>query len=292
MGPARATLADGRLHFQHGPIDLIIGADGRADALAQAVEAAWARFQDVLPELVEELRQLRRAMSDAPQVTGPVARRMVTAAGCFPEVFLTPMAAVAGAVADEMIQCFRVQGVERAYVNNGGDIALHLTPATRYEVGIASALGAYGSQRAPTPVALEIGAEEGIRGIATSGWRGRSFSLGIADGVTVGAGNAALADAAATLVANAVNIDSPAVARAPANSLKDDTDLGGRLITVSVGPLRDEEVAAALDNGVRAARGWCARGLIRFAVLVLQGQGRTVRAAVSSGGAGEALPGV
>ena len=45
-----------------------------------------------------------------------------------------------------------------------------------------------------------------MRGIATSGWRGRSFSLGIADAVTVLAATAAEADAAATVIANAVDL--------------------------------------------------------------------------------------
>ena len=40
-----------------------------------------------------------------------------------------------------------------------------------------------------------------VRGVATSGWRGRSHSLGIADSVTVLAATAAMADAAATVIA-------------------------------------------------------------------------------------------
>ena len=43
------------------------------------------------------------------------------------ESFITPMAAVAGAVADEILQAMRrAAPLARAYVNNGGDIALHL----------------------------------------------------------------------------------------------------------------------------------------------------------------------
>ena len=43
------------------------------------------------------------------------------------EHFITPMAAVAGAVAEEVLGAMmRAAELERAYVNNGGDIALHL----------------------------------------------------------------------------------------------------------------------------------------------------------------------
>ena len=77
-----------------------------------------------------------------------------------------------------------------------------------------------------------------MRGVATSGWRGRSFSLGIADAVTVFAGTAAVADAAATLIANAVDLPGhPAFARAPARRCDPQSDLGERLVTVDVGPL-------------------------------------------------------
>ena len=66
-----------------------------------------------------------------------------------------------------------------------------------------------------------------MRGIATSGWRGRSFSLGIADAVTVLADRAAAADAAATIIANAVDLPGhPAIVRVPACELAPDSDLG------------------------------------------------------------------
>src|SRR5262249_28174288 len=147
--------------------------------------------------------------------------------------FITPMAAVAGAVADELIAFFRSDpAITRAYVNNGGDIALHLTSGQTYRVGLYADLGRV-KRREITGLDgdFEVTAEMSVRGVATSGWRGRSFSLGIADSVTVLAATAAEADAAATMIANRVNIDDPAIQRAPANTLKDDTDLGDRLVT-------------------------------------------------------------
>jgi len=123
-----------------------------------------------------------------------------------------------------------------------------------------------------------------VRGIATSGWRGRSFSLGIADSVTVLAADAAQADVAATLVANQVYIQHPAVRRAPADSLKDDTDLGSRLVTVDVGALPQAAIDAALDRGAAYARRLCDDGAIQGAVLMLQGAVRVAGIAQTAAG--------
>ena len=115
----------------------------------------------------------------------------------------------------------------------------------------------------------------GWGGIATSGWRGRSFSLGIADAVTVCARNAAGADAAATVIANAVDLPGhAAIIRAPADSIQAETDLGGRLVTRGVGTLHPLEVGRALDAGARVAGRLRAAGLIVAAVLHCQGQTR------------------
>ena len=114
-----------------------------------------------------------------------------------------------------------------------------------------------------------------MRGVATSGWRGRSFSLGIADAVTLLARTGAEADAAATLVANAVDLPGhPAIRRVPARDLAPDSDLGDRLVTQGVGALAPGEVARALDNGLAVAEDFRRRGLITASALFLCGQTR------------------
>lgn len=287
--PMFERLGADRWHFQHGPIDLILEARGDRSQCERAVAECQERFADVLPRLVHELDQLRRPADECPSVTGPVARRMLRACAPFAqERFVTPMAAVAGAVADELIGVFRRPGIERAHINNGGDIALHIVPGQAYRVGICSNIDP--RQRSPwapdpalsavTPPALDgilvIDAATPVRGIATSGWRGRSFSLGIADSVTVLAACAAAADVAATLIANAVNCDHPSNMRAPANTLKDDTDLGSRWVTVQVPPLPPALRALALERGRAEAECWRDRGLIHAAALFLQGETRVV----------------
>lgn len=271
-----ALLPDGRrLHLHHGPIDIIAEAFGEAHEMRAAYEQAAARFETVLGPLVEELALLRTAIAEPRARTrGPVARRMIAAVWPHRSVFITPMAAVAGAVADEVLAAM-VAGrrLDRAYVNNGGDIALHLA------AGESLVAGAVNDPDHPgIDARVTIKASMPVRGLATSGWRGRSFSLGIADAVTVLAASAAAADAAATLIANAVNVDHPSIERRPANALRDDTDLGVRLVTVDVGPLPRDHVAAALQSGVACAAQMQARGLIHAAYLALQGETRVIEA--------------
>jgi ApbE superfamily uncharacterized protein (UPF0280 family) len=268
-----ALLADGRrLHLHDGPIDLIIGADGEAEAVARAYRAAERRFATVLDELCGELPMLRRETGEAP--AGAVARRMWAATVSFAaEVFITPMAAVAGSVAEEVLAAMvDVAPLSRAFVNNGGDIAIHLATGMTYDIGLVS--------RPDQPALFataQLLAGDPVRGIATSGWRGRSFSLGIADAVTVLAGRASVADAAATLIANAVNLPGhPAVTRVAAHDIQPDNDLGGRLVTRGVGSLQLNEIAAALAAGVAFAERLVAKGHIVAAALHLAGETRLV----------------
>ncbi|MBL8381816.1 MAG: UPF0280 family protein [Burkholderiales bacterium] len=273
-GPQRHRLGPARERWCHGPIDLVVAAWGEADAVEAAFGAAWARFGGVLDALVAELALLRRPVTPTTEAHGPVARRMVAACRAHLPAFVTPMAAVAGAVAEDVLEHFVRDGVARALVNNGGDIALHLAPGQVLRVGIV-----------PDPRVPAVGGcvavahEDAVRGIATSGWRGRSFSLGIADSVTVLARTAAAADAAATLIANAVNVEHPAVQRAPASSLKDDSDLGERLVTTAVGALPARLVETALVRGLEAAERQVACGNVIGAALALQGQWRATAAA-------------
>ncbi len=307
-------LPDGRrLHLQDGPIDLVIGADGAAPAVAEAHRAAAAALDGMLDALCRELDVLRapahppsplgekvpakRADEGRPSQTvahppssplcgpsplrgegqtliGPVARRMAAAVAPYAaETFITPMAAVAGAVADAVLDAMlRAADLDRAFVNDGGDIALHCAPGHSYTVGLVDR-----PDRPSLFGRTVIDAASGVRGIATSGWRGRSFSRGIADSVTVLAGSAATADAAATVVANAVDLPGhPAIRRAPADAIHPDSDLGHRLVTRDVGPLSPDDIAGALDGGLALAEDLVARGLILGAALQVQGVVRIV----------------
>jgi ApbE superfamily uncharacterized protein (UPF0280 family) len=274
--PTARFLPDGkRLLLQHGPIDLVVQAFGDDAALRTAYAAAVRRFGGLLAELCQELGLLRSPADRLPAMPkGPVARRMVEAVSPFAQsVFITPMAAVAGAVAEEIIGVMIAAApLARAYANNGGDIALHLGEGQSFKIGLVD--------RPDLPSLFgttEIRADDRVRGIATSGYLGRSFSLGIAEAVTVLASTAAMADAAATVVANAVDLPGhPAIIRLPANSLQADNDLGARLVTRSVGHLSDGEIEAALARGLHQAELLQEQGLIAAAALHLKGTSRAL----------------
>jgi ApbE superfamily uncharacterized protein (UPF0280 family) len=284
MAAQRQPLPGSRWHFAHGPIDIVIGADGEAAAVQAAHQAAWQRFEPLLDELVAELPLLRTPIIGPTQLRGVVACRMWRACVPFSAGYITPMAAVAGSVAQELIACYRRPGVQRAWVNNGGDIALHLTPGHSLTIGLFADLAAFDvhalQQAARGRLQLDgrftVHADDQVGGVATSGWRGRSFSLGIADSVTVLARDAAGADAAATVIANAVNVEAPGIVRTPAHELRDDTDLGAIPVTVHVPQLPPAAVRDALARGEACARLQQARGLIQAAALVCQGQARLV----------------
>ena len=250
-----------KLHLQHGPIDLIIEISGTsADDEQAGYQRAIDRFDTVLTELVAELPALRtRTDVNHCLFKGAIAKRMWRAArDCehwcvsVPQrlerkhrapqhLASTPMIAVAGSVADEVLTAIigsadDLQRLNKVSVNNGGDIAIWLDRQSGYRVGVVT-----NPDDARITASLALLREDGIGGVATSGWRGRSYSMGIADSVTVLAANAAVADAAATLIANAVNYDSlneslngacqsEFIERKPANELDPDTDLGDALV--------------------------------------------------------------
>lgn len=261
-GAIAAVLPDGRLHLQHGPIDLIIAVEG--PGREAALDRAVLRFETILTDLTRSLDLWTRAY-DRQAPSCPVSERMLAAvAPLAADRFVTPMAAVAGAVADEICTVLVASGVQKVSVNNGGDIAFFLTTGEEFR-----ATSAHG--------VIEIGADSPVRGLATSGWRGRSQSLGIADAVTVFAPSAARADAAATLIANAVDLPGHrAVTRRPASEVEAVPQLRARLVTVAVGPLTATEVTDALDQGQSYAARLQSAGLITGAQLLLAGKARVI----------------
>jgi hypothetical protein len=225
-GIQAAMLPDGRLHLQHGPIDLICCAWGPPGAVSAAYAAAADTFPTILPTLCAE-RNLLRAPLPGPAPQGAIARAMHAA--CPP---------------DQSLRCGLVADIS-APTLDGAFLLTHGQPSR----GIATS------------------------GRACKGRGGRSFSLGIADAVTVLARTAAMADAAATIIGNAVDLPGhAAVIRRPASDIDPDSDLGDRLIAWDVGALPAADVAKALDAGRLVADALRRRDLIDGAVLALNGQ--------------------
>ena len=179
-------------------------------------------------------------------------------------------------MAQEILACYEQPGIDRAWVNNGGDIALHRAPGQSVTVGVYADIAALNAAQLRNGLALDgkirIDSAMPVRGVATSGWRGRSQSLGIADSVTVLARTAAQADAAATIVANAVDVADARIVRRPAWQVRDDSDLGAIPVTVDVPALPKELVGRALHQGLQKAQELQSSGLLWFALLACQGQ--------------------
>lgn len=261
-----------QLSLCDGPIDLVVHAQGSATAVMQALSAAQRQFDGLLFQLAQELPALRHAMP-APTVQHKVAKAMLAACEPHGGVFVTPMAAVAGAVADHLIASMEsTPELYKCWVNNGGDIALWLSVDAHFDCAIVA------DMQTGAPVGtLRVNAQQPSRGIATSGWRGRSASLGIADAVTVVASSAAVADVAATLIANAVDLpDELSIERTPAVDIWPDSDLGTQRVTEHVPVLSKNQTEIALTNGQELAQTYMQRGLIHGAAVCLQGEIRLV----------------
>ena len=134
--PQIRMLPDGRrMHFKTGQSIWLLEAFGAPDAMKAAYTAAARRFQGLLDELCDELPMLRMpAHPDRCLLQGPVAKRMHRAVAPFASgSFITPMAAVAGSVAEEILDAMTDAAIlAKAYVNNGGDIALHLSARRKF----------------------------------------------------------------------------------------------------------------------------------------------------------------
>jgi ApbE superfamily uncharacterized protein (UPF0280 family) len=193
-----------------------------------------------------------------------VARSMVEAARLISASELTAMSAVAGAVSDQIKAYLVSRGFDWAVVNNGGDIAAYSALNQPFSIGIGplDAKGGDRSLRLKGPFDL---------GIATSGVGGRSFTLGVADFVTVIAENAAIADAAATFICNHTRINAPQIEEAVSELLDPETDIPGEMVTVRVGDLARKEIESALQKGLSAATDLKQRGRIMEAVISVKG---------------------
>ena len=248
-----------RLFLNHGPIDIVLEAFGKDKPLAY--EKAKKYFSTLLNELVLDMDLLKKEVVPHRNFNNKISQSMQNATEKFYPDFITPMAAVAGSVADNILNVLvKDTKLEKAYVNNGGDVSFYLTENQTVKSSLASI---------PNIIA-EIDYKDKSRGIATSGWRGRSFSLGIADSVTVLADNAAMADAAATMIANSVNIKNhPSIIKKPAEEIYEDSDLKNLMVTVEVGDLKQSEIEDALRNGNEVGKTYLESGLINSALIEL-----------------------
>ncbi len=250
-----------------GPMHMVIKAeqDGRPriDAAREAAQTAF----DCLARAAAWRRAFRRpALDFTPPPDDPLAAAMVAAAAAVGAADLTPMSAVAGAIADAVADRLAAMGMHRVVVDNGGDIAIRLADGESVRVGLRPAI-----DKPDIAWVLTLDGRTPSWGVATSGLGGRSFTRGIASAVTVVAERTAAADAAATAVANACDVEDANIIRRPAEALDPDTDIAGLAVTVGVDRLRPAQQRRALARAEAKAESLCASELITGAIIALDG---------------------
>lgn len=196
-----------------------------------------------------------------------LARQMINSARSTGDKNLTPMAAVAGTIADAVADWIRDRGASKVVVNNGGDIAIRLAGDESATVGIRTDI-----RRPDITHVLELNGTRPAWGVATSGFGGRSFTTGIASAVTVVADRASTADAAATAVANACTVADAAIIRQPARQLDPATDIPDIDVTVAIGPLSRKKKQTALNRALEKTQMLVRKKQIIGALLAIDGE--------------------
>ena len=237
-------LEPGKVHFDYGPVSMTLSAGADGEPLTELCCGAFEVIDGALQEITDSLSILRLY---APQIPPPVLkglpRRMLESVLAVGDTLMTPMAAVAGAVADAVADWLFARGADRVVANNGGDIALRLGPGKSVKLGIVSSLA-----RGDIDQTLVIAEADGIGGVATSGLGGRSFTRGIAQGLTAFARSGVLADALATHLANASFIPSPRVYTGKAGLLDPGIDIADLDVVIGMDRLNPEEIRRSLDQ--------------------------------------------
>jgi len=258
----------GSVTVECGPMRLVIDARiGKVPQPQQAVRAGdeAVRFLEAVARSRPFLGRNYRGLM--PHITEPLALKMVASVKAAGDEHLTPMAAVAGTIADAVADFLFERGMTRVLVDNGGDVAVRCSDGEPVAVGIRPNVE---SKRIAHVMAL--GPERTAWGIATSGLGGRSLTRGVLDAATIVAAGASLADAAATAVANASYVAHSAVVRKPAEEIDPFTDIAGLEVTLNVGPLPEEKKHQALDHAIRRAEKLIGNGIILGAFVACQGR--------------------
>ncbi|MEH7113315.1 hypothetical protein V7124_13155 [Neobacillus niacini] len=244
---------------------MTIEAYRKGEPCKRAIEAAVTTALNGLLEVAKHRETCStwiKDIQDNPENPLPVTS-MIHATRSVHDEMVTPMAAVAGTIAELSANSAYQEGATLVICNNGGDIALRMDPGECVTVGINKGL----KNRTELSGKLKVDSTSGIRGICTSGLGGRSLTCGIAQSVTVLGAIGSVADVAATLIANHVSAEHPNISRKPAEELQPDTDIAGLLVTESVGELPLEIWKSALQHGVLEAERLLELGVISAAVL-------------------------
>ena len=245
-----------------GPMRLVIRAwqadMPRLDLAGQAAKKSISFLERIArqrPLLSRFWKQIETLPEDE------LVRTMVNSVMAIGDEDLTPMAAVAGTIADAVADWLFERETTRVIVDNGGDIAIRLARGETAAVGIRP--------RITSPLISHVIHLDSSPswGVATSGMGGRSFTRGIASAVTVLAETASVADAAATSVANACFVDDPCIVQLPAEKIDPHSDLTGINVTAELGPMSSKTIGRAVSKAGQKAEIFSRKGFINGAFI-------------------------
>jgi len=260
-------LDGGRILAECGPMRLVIAAWlGGIPQRELCIRAAEEAFL-LLERIAQHRRLLSHCYQEVPDDLGNFQALKMIRSVLAVDQTLTPIAAVAGTIADGVAAFLSRRGMTRIIVNNGGDVAIRTGPGESIKVGIRPALS-----HSDIADILTLGDERPSWGVATSGLEGRSLTRGVASAATIIAGSASLADAAATSVANASYVDDETVIQRPAEELDEQTDIPGIAVTIQAGPFTEEKKDRALSGAMKNAEALINKGLIYGAYVAVDGK--------------------
>ncbi|KUO49500.1 MAG: hypothetical protein APF76_10735 [Desulfitibacter sp. BRH_c19] len=264
-------LEPGRLFMDYGPIQMTISAFNFEEPLNKEMEEACYYAAEQLKELASVISIAKLPSSEIREerLLPDVLKKMIKAVKECGDLTLTPMATVAGTFADKVADYIAARGATKVIVNNGGDIALRLANGESTKVGIVSDINHKSFSHIIT-----LDSDSGIGGIATSGFRGRSLTKGIASAAVAFGRTCREADAAATLIGNYTYSDDSGIKQVLAEYLDPDTDIVGHLVTLSIGDLDPQTPSKALDNGIAKVRELVAKKSILGAAIFLNNESR------------------
>ena len=248
-----------------GPMRLVIraweGDKPQIGLIRQAADKAFLYLERVAgfrSEVSLSFRDLKEPPRD------DLAMEMVNSVEIIGDNDLTPMAAVAGTIADAVANWLFEQGTTRVIVDNGGDIAVRLAEGETVTVGVRPRVT---SRHVSHVIHLDSGCS--AWGVTTSGVGGRSLTRGIASAVTVLSTKASVADAAATAIANACFVKDDQITQLPAEKIDPASDLKGIPVTTEVGPLSSEKILTAISSARQKADDLSQKGIIVGAFIAL-----------------------
>jgi hypothetical protein len=262
------VLQGGAVMAECGPMKLVISAFvGKVPQPEMGKRAAEESFKYL--EQVAHLRDLlgRRCTEIPENLEDSLAVKMIKSVLTVGDKGLTPMAAVAGTIADAVADFLFNRGMTKVVVDNGGDVAVRLQEGASVTVGIRPEIGKQGISNV-----IVLDSRSPSWGVTTSGLGGRSLTSGIASASTVIAETASMADAASTAIANASFVKDEQVIQRPAEEIDPETDIAGLPVTVKVGPLSEETKAMAVSKAMERAEQLIEKDIILGAYIAVQGK--------------------